>query len=441
MRDAYTVTRRTFLNRTLTSIAAAGLPAWYSRKAIADEREADDGRPHRLGANDTIQFGLIGSGGRHGGFQQGLNDARNANSKSGCKVIAVCDLDSDHLNDAAAVFGSDTLKYHDFRKLLENRAIDAVVIGTPDHWHVQVAIAALRAGKDVYCEKPLTLTIDEGKHLVRTAKETGRVFQVGSQQRSDPRFRLACELVRNGRIGPIKQVTAHLPTGPTGGPYPAEAPPPSLDYNFWLGPTPTIDYCDHRVYGDFRWWLQFSGGMMTDWGAHHNDIAQWGLGTDHTGPVKVQGYAQGPLVGVNCYDTFPQFDIYSTYATGTTLLTTNKGENGVTFDGSTGSIFVSRSRIGASDDSLLTTPLPSDAIHLYVSNDHMQNFVDCIRSRKETICPARIGFRSVTICHLANLSLRLGGRILHWNPERETILDDREASSLLSRPRRHPWTL
>ncbi|HLI47136.1 MAG TPA: Gfo/Idh/MocA family oxidoreductase [Chthonomonas sp.] len=467
--NRYQETRRKFLTRALAAIAAAGLPTWYEKEAIASERALDAERPRRLGPNDTIQFGLIGCGGKKGGFRQGLNDAHAAASKAGCKVVAVCDVDRTHCADAANEFGPGTKQYHDFRDLLADKTIDAVIIGTPDHWHVQIAIAALRAGKDVYCEKPLTLTIDEGKKLVRVAQETGRVFQVGSQQRSDPRFRLACEIARNGLIGKIKTVTAHLPTGPTGGPFQPQPVPDDLDFDFWLGPAPsdpTIlrgdvpddiifnfwrspvaqsdllpDYFPERVYGNFRWWLDYSGGMMTDWGAHHNDIAQWGLGTDHTGPIKVQGFGRGPTIGVNCYNTFPEFDIYSTYADGTVLHTTNQGENGVTFEGENGTVFVSRSRIEASDPKLLTTPLPPNAIRLYVSNDHMQNFVDCIRTRKETICPASVGHRSATICHLGNISLRLGGKILYWDPERETFHNDPVAEAMLSRPRRKPWLL
>jgi predicted dehydrogenase len=425
----------------VAAATVAGLPEWFARESVAAERARIADTPRRIGPNDTIQFGAIGVGGSKGGYRQGLNDTHAAASKQGCKVIAVCDLDKTHCEEGAASFGADTARIHDFRELLSRKDIDAVVIGTPDHWHVQVAVTALRAGKDVYCEKPLTLTIDEGKKLTQVARQTGRVFQVGSQQRSDARFRLACELVRNGRLGKIKTVTACLPTGPTGGPFEPQPVPADFDFDFWLGPTPVADYFPERTHGVFRWFLTYSGGMMTDWGAHHNDIAQWGLGTDHTGPVSVQAFGKGPIIGVNCYNTFPEFDIYSTYANGVVLHTTNKGDNGVTFEGENGWIFVTRGGIKASDPRLLEDPLPSSATRLYASDDHMQNFVDCIRSRKETICPAEVGHRSATVCHLGNLSLRLGGRKLEWDPERQDFKNDHEAHALLSRPRRHPWSL
>jgi len=421
------------LSRRMFLAGAAGLPLWFAGEASAHAQEMAGARTRKVAANENIQFGAIGVGGSRGGYSQGLNDTRGAASKQGCKVIAICDIDQQHLNEGAAAFGSDTAKYGDFRELLARRDIDAVVIGTPDHWHIPIAIAALRAGKDVYCEKPLTLTIDEGKKLVQVAHQTKRVFQVGSQQRSDARFRLACELVRNGRIGKITKVTAHLPTGPTGGPFEPKPVPSDFNYDMWLGQAPQADYYPERTHGNFRWCLDYSGGMMTDWGAHHNDIAQWGLGMDRSGPVSVQGFGKGPDIGVDCYNTFPEFDIYSTYANGVVLHTTNKGENGVTFEGENGTIFVSRGTITASDPKLLDEPLSSSATRLYASDDHMQNFVDCIRSRKQPICDVEIGHRSATVCHLGNISLRLGGRKLTWDPARETFVGDREATAMLSR--------
>jgi predicted dehydrogenase len=323
--------------------------------------------------------------------------------------------------------------------VLARKDIDAVVIGTPDHWHSYICIAAMRAGKDVYCEKPLTLTIDEGKKIVKAWRETGAVFQTGSQQRSDDRFRLACELVRNGRIGKLKKVEAHLPTGPTGGPFETKPVPEGFDWDMWLGQTPMTDYVKERTHGSFRWWLEYSGGMLTDWGAHHNDIAQWGLGMDRSGPVSVQAYGKGPSIGCDCYSTFPEFDVTFMYENGIPLHVTNQGENGVRFEGENGWIFVTRGKIAASDQKLLDEPLPAGAIKLYESNDHAGNWIECIRSRKQPICDAEIGHRSVSVCHLANISLRLGGRKLQWDPKREMFKNDREANALLRREARGPW--
>lgn len=431
------VSRRRFLTKSLTTLAAAGLPVWYAREVEASARAQET--PARLAKNDTIQIAVIGPGGSKGGYRQGLGDTLAIANHPGVKVVAACDVDKQHREEAAQHFGSDCAKFSDFRDVLARKDVDAVVIGTPDHWHVLIAIAALRAGKDVYCEKPLTLTIDEGKHLTRVAKETGRVFQVGSQQRSDGRFRLACELVRNGRLGKLKKVTAHLPTGPTGGPYAVQPVPSDLDWKMWQGPTSLVDYVPERTHGSFRWWLEYSGGMMTDWGAHHNDIAQWGMGTDDTGPVSVEALGRGPMIGTNCYNIFPEFDVTYTYADGTILNTTNKGENGVTFDGENGTIFVTRGAIKASDQRLLDDPLPANATRLYTSNDHHGNWLDCIRSRKAAICTAEIGHRSATICHLGNISLRLGGRKLHWDPKHQEFIGDREANTYLSRKLQNGW--
>src|SRR5439155_16683729 len=254
---------------------------------------------------------------------------------------------------------------------LRNRDIQAVTIGTPDHWHALVAIAAMRAGKDVYCEKPLTLTLDEGKALVRTARETNRILQTGSQQRSDARFRLACELVRNNRIGTVRRVSTFIGDNPRGGPFMVERPPEGLNWDFWLGPTPRVEYVKQRCHYEFRWWYDYSGGKMTDWGAHHNDIAQWALGMDDSGPIAVYGSGEAPDRRPNCYNCHPTFEAVYTYgngrdgAAGTQLvcrpqpadnwvgrdLREGRGgrvDNGVLFEGEDNKwIFVSRSMIRA----------------------------------------------------------------------------------------------
>jgi len=433
------MTRRTFLTGSMAGLALTGLPEWFTKEARAAALERAGSAQRQFGPNDQINVGVIGPGGSKGGFRQGLGVARSMSRRPGVKVIAVCDVDQTHCDEAAQVFGPETAKYRDFRELLARKDIDAVVIGTPDHWHAIIAVAAMKAGKDVYCEKPLTLTIDEGKQIVKTQQRTKRIFQVGSQQRSDRRFRLACELVRNGRLGKIKRVVTHLPGGAIGGPFPVRPAPSDLDWDFWLGPAPWTDYVQERTHGSFRHWLEYSGGMLTDWGAHHNDIAQWGLGMDGSGPLSVEAIGRGALIGTNCFNAFVEYDVTFEYPGGITLLCTNKGENGVDFEGENGSIFVSRGVIRASDPRLLEEPLPSNATRLYASDDHIGNFVECVRSRKPTICPAEVGHRSVTVCHLANISLRLGGRRLEWDPVKEQFKNDREANEMLKRPMRKPW--
>jgi predicted dehydrogenase len=433
------MSRRQFLAASAAGAALASLPTWFSARAEAAAAEEASARPSKFGPNDQINIAVIGPGGSRGGFRQGLHDTKGCANHAGVKVVAACDVDSQHLDEAAGAFGPDCKKYADFRDVLGRKDIDAVVIGTPDHWHAYIAIAAMKAGKDVYCEKPLTLTLDEGKKIVRVWRETGAVFQTGSQQRSDGRFRLACQLVRNGRIGQLKKVIVHLPSGPTGGPFASGPVPEGFNWDMWLGPTAMTEYVKERTHGNFRWWLDYSGGMLTDWGAHHNDIAQWGMGTDRSGPISVEGLAKGPLIGHNCYSTFPEFDLDFTYANGVVMHVTNQGENGVQFEGENGWIFVSRSRIGASDQKLIDDPLPYNAEQLYVSNDHTGNFIDCMRSRKQPICDAEIGHRSVSISHLANICLRLGGDKLEWDPKAEQFKNNAAANAMLSRAARKQW--
>ena len=433
------ISRRKFLTGSLTGIAMASVPAWFAKPSEAAPLNLTT---PKFGPNDTINFAVIGPGGSKGGYRQGLGDAHAAAGQPNCKMVAACDVDAQHLDEAVKSFGPDCKGYTDYRELLERKDIDAVVIGTPDHWHAAICIAAMKAGKDVYCEKPLTLTIDEGKKLVKVWKDTKRVFQTGSQQRSDAKFRLACELVRNGRIGKIQNVETHLPTGPVGGPYKVEPVPEGFDWDMWQGPTQFTEYVPKRTHGEFRWWLEYSGGMLTDWGAHHNDIAQWGLGMDRSGPVSVEATGTPPKIGNNCLNTFPEYDVQFIYADGTPMLCTNKGRNGIQFNGENGQwIFVSRGVIEASDPKLLEEPLPAGAIKLYASDHHIQNFVECIRSRKQPICDAEIGHRSVTVCHLANICLRMNGRKLQWDPKKEQFVGNDDANMMLSRPRRKPWKL
>jgi predicted dehydrogenase len=430
--------RRGFLDRSLAALTIAGLPSWYGREVLAAEqdRNAAAEKNRKAGPNDQIVMAAIGTGG------QGTSIMNWAKGKSGVKFVAVCDLDKGRCKKAASEIGKDCHEYKDFRELLDKERPDAVTIGTVDHWHALTSIAAMRAGCDVYCEKPLSLTIEEGKAMVAAARKYNRIFQTGSQQRSDARYRLACELVRNGRVGRVHTVEARIGDNPIGGPFPESKVPEGLDWDFWKGPTADVPYVKERCHYEFRWWYDYSGGKLTDWGAHHNDIAQWGLGMDGYGPISVTATGVDPSHKPNCYNCHPHFAVTYTYPNGAHLVTTSDGENGNRFVGDRGWIFVNRERIEASDPKLLKEPLPNDAVRLYVSDDHMGNFIDGIRTRKRPICDVEIGYRSVTVCHLGAIALRLGIR-LDWDPGAERFVGPRaeKGNAMLSREMRSPWRL
>jgi predicted dehydrogenase len=358
--------------------------------------------------------------------------------------------------------------YADYRKVLERKDIDAVMIATPDHWHTKIAVEAMLAGKDVYCEKPLTLTIDEGKLIEKIVQETGRVFQVGTMQRTenDQRFLQAVALIRAGRIGAVKKVTCGI-NGMEASPVIPEAPvPEGLDWDFWLGPAPKVPYRAlpelREGYGggvplfsnchySFRNWHEYSGGKLTDWGAHHVDIACWalaGLGATNTGPINVTPveyslpveYKDGnPVIG-DQYNAATTFNIRVEMPNGVELMITSEGDNGILFEGSEGRFFVNRGKItGAPVEALKDHPLPEGAIETVyggkVSENHTANFIDAMKSRKQPISDVWSHNRMLEICHLANIAMRLG-RELKWDPIKREILGDAQAHSFLARENR-----
>jgi predicted dehydrogenase len=433
--------RRAFLKTTVAFAASTGLPLWFAEQTLDAATPAS-----KLGPNDKPNLALIGCGG------MGRNDAKLASAFA--NIVAVCDVDAKHAEAASKQFNS-AHPYKDFRKLLEREDLHAVINGTPDHWHTLINLAALRAGKDVYSEKPLTLTIDEGRRVVEAAKKSKRVLQTGSQQRSDPRFRLACELVRNGRIGRLRQVNVVLPAGLRDGPFKTAPVPAELDWDAWQGQTPAVGYVPQRCHSTFRYWYEYSGGTMTDWGAHHNDIALWGIGLERSGPISIEGK---PLVEMisGGYTAAQQYRVEYTYANGVTHICQSTMRNrfdgslapeagkdlpdhGVKFTGTDGWIFVTRGKIEASKPELLSEPLSKKKVSLYVSDNHMKNFFDCVRSRQQPICEAEIGHRSVSVCHLGVLAIRLG-RKLQWNPNKEQFVGDQDANSWLAREQRKPWS-
>ena len=420
-------TRRNFLR--LSSAMAATAPFMVG-SAWAD--------PGQKGPNDRITLGFIGTG------TQGRGLLNNFLAQPDTQVLAVCDVDTtrrEHHRKIVEEFYSikqdkqfkGCSEYKEFHDLLARKDIDAVVIAVPDHWHAFIAIEACKSGKDVYCEKPLSLTIHEARAMVNAARLNQRVFQTGSMQRSMKEFRNACELVRNGRIGKISQVIVDV-----GGPsrpcdLPEEPLEPGLNWDMWLGPAPQRPYNAvlsprgvHKHFPDWRNYREYSGGMMTDWGAHHFDIAQWGLGMDDSGPIEI----------IPPEDPKATKGLRYLYANGVEVLHGDSG--GVLFIGSEGKILVNRGKFEATPTSIAEEPLAANAIHLYNSYSHTKDFLDCMRSRKRPICDVEIGCRSVTVCHLGNLAY-WNHRRLKWDPAKEQFIGDAEANQWLDRPKRGPW--
>jgi predicted dehydrogenase len=413
-------TRRDFLK---TTAKASMAPMIVSAATL--------GRGGAVAANDRIAIGFIAFGDRVDG---GLYPDFECHPQ--CQFVAAADVDAAHRYNFIKKVGAGAPTYNDYRDLLDRKDIDAVVIGTPDHWHSPAIIHSAQAGKDIYCEKPLTLTIEEGKSVVAAVRNAKRVFQVGSQQRSDARFRKACELVRNGYIGKLEKIETFIGGGPTGGSDPDIDPPPGLDWDRWLGQAPTVPFKKSRCHYEFRWWYAYSGGKLTDWGAHHNDIAQWGNGTDHTGPVKIWGESTFPEPGG--YDTAITFKINMEYKDAAPVICNSEGRNGLIFTGSEGEVFVSRGELETKPAELANIEFKPTDLRLYESHNHQLNWLECIKSRKDPICPIEIAHRSITVCHLANIAIRLG-REIHWDPEKEEIVDDPEAAAWVTRPQRHPY--
>ena len=361
-------------------------------------------------------------------------------------VVAVCDVDSKRVEAARERVGGKADMYEDYRRVLDRKDIDVITIVTPDHWHSKIAIEAMQAGKDVYCEKPLTLTIDEGKLIRKVQKDTNRVFQVGTQQRSemDLRFLTAVALVKHGRVGKLKKVQCVIGSPPSGGPFPVMPVPKNLNWEMWLGQAPLVPYTEKRCHYEFRWWYEYSGGKMTDWGAHHVDIATWAMGMDHSGPVSVEGTATHPHVD-NGYNVATAFHITCRYPNGVELLIRHDTENGITFEGDKSRFFVGRGALrGPAVDELKENPLPENAlVELYRGKkpgDHMGNFFQCVESREEPISDVATHHRAMTTCHLANIAIRLG-RKLAWDPEAEQIVGDSEAQSMQARKPRKGYEI
>jgi len=389
------------------------------------------------------------------------------------RIIAVADLDSNRaakgkelIEDfyAKKTGSKDAVNvktYGDYREMLLNKDIDAVMISTPDHWHSQLAIEAALAGKDVYLQKPTSLTIAEGRLLVDVVKRKGTILQVGTQQRAMPQFRIAAELVRNGRIGKLHTVKIGLPGDPAGPEAPEMPVPKNLNYDMWLGSTPEIYYTEMRVHPqnsltDRPGWLrceQFGAGMITGWGQHHFDSAAWGMDTEYTGPISINSMAQFPKSGL--WNVHGEFIAVAEYKNGITMITSGGYPNGIRYEGSEGWIFVTRGdytasssdpiaksksskALDASDPKILSSIIKENEIHLYKIDNQHGNWLDCIKTRKAPISPIEIGHRACSICLITHISMKLG-RKLDWNPETEMFVKDDEANKMLSRSQRFPY--
>ena len=431
-------TRREFLSRAAATSAATGMIPYIFTAQRADAATTKS-------KNDRLRIGAVGM------RYQGSVIAKLALPYA--DMVAIADVDRKIAEKAQAEFPGKADLYEDYRKLLDRNDIDAVTIGTPDHWHTKMVIDACRSGKDVYCEKPLTLTIDEGKRLCKVVKETGRVVQVGSWQRSDNNFRLACEMVRQGRVGKLENVYVTLGKNMQGGPFKTEKPPAELNWDLWQGQTADVPYIKERCHYTFRWWYEYSGGQMTDWGAHHIDIAQWGIGLDHSGPVEIETTAKFPSVQ-NGYNVATDFSVKLLYENGVGLEVADNGRNGVMFVGSEGRIFVNRGTVsGKAVEDLKDDPLAREKFKLYAHDNltrpprygkhdailnHMGNFFDCMQARQQPISDVVGQHRSVSVCHLANISMCLG-RKLRWDPQKELFIGDDEANGRLARRQRKAY--
>jgi len=452
------VTRRHFIKRASSTVASTLAFPYLLPSSVL-------GGFGKTTPSNRITMGFIGMGGQGIGNMTG-NDYSNIPGgfigKSEVQAVAVCDVDTKHRLKARDMvnvrYGNkDCAAYNDFRELLARDDIDAVMIATPDHWHALIGIAAAKAGKDVYSEKPLAHNIIEGRAICEAVKKYGTVWQTGTQQRSWREFRVACEMVRNGRIGEVSTVRVSLPAGdPVNRKIEPVPVPNGFDYDMWLGPAPWAPYCDGRCHGSFRRNSDYSHGPIADWAGHHVDIAQWGMGTDYRWPVEITG--KGEFLKNGLYDNMITFHIECKFEEGFTLILEDsrnrptgiagkqftKGFSGVNmgilFEGSEGWIQVNRGGLDVYPESILKKSIGTNAIHLYRSTDHKQNFLDCIRSRAQTVAPPEIAHHSIGIGYLGIIAMRLK-RKLKWDRDNEQFVNDDEADRLLYREMRSPWHL
>ncbi|MHC4519161.1 MAG: Gfo/Idh/MocA family protein [Planctomycetota bacterium] len=428
--------RRAFLKHTAgCALGAACFPHVVPSSAL--------GKAGTVAASERITVGCIGVG-SHGTSM----NLKSYLAQKDAQVVAVCDVDQRHLRRGRDMvyqkYGNqDCTAYKDWRDIIARSDIDAVMISTPDHWHVPMSIAAIKAGKDVQCEKP-TLTIQEGRVLSDTVKRYGAVFQTSTEDRAISIYHRMAELVRNGRIGKLHTIRVELPQGHSiqkaHGGLTGPKPPDWFDYDMWLGPAPEAPYHPGRCHWNFRWILDYSGGQLTDWGTHLLDTAQWGSDTERTGPVEIEGH--GDFGNDKLYNTAKSYHIEYTYANGVRLIV-DSGVPSIRFEGTEGWVGNRgwRGPLQAEPASLLDEQIGPEEIHLFTcpGGEH-RNFLDCVKSRRDPYFPAEIGHRCSSVCHLGNIAM-LTGRKLKWDPVKEEFSNDIEANRMRSRAMRNPWHL
>ena len=440
MRDKNNINRRQFLKKA-TGLAAGAIAFPYIVPSSAI------GGAGTIAPSNRIVMGCIGVGG------QGIRNMEAFMRNPEVQVIAVCDVYTNHHDKARDIVNEkhgneDCAVYKDFRELLARSDIDTVSICTPDHWHGLTSVAAAKAGKDIYCEKPLTNTIAEGRAVCDAVKRYEHVLQTGSQERSNDSVRFACELVRNGRIGKLHTIRVNMPNTDghhkkiikNPGPFPTMPIPEGFDYNTWLGHTPWEAYTEMRCHFWWRFILNYGGGEMTDRGAHIIDLAQLGNGTDDTGPIEIFGRGKAPTDGL--FNTFMEYEFECRYANGVRLIGTSEEPRGLKFEGTDGWIFIHihGGRLEAEPKYLLQESIGPDEIHLGRSPGHHRDFLNAVKTRRQPIAPAEVGHRTATICHLLNIAM-LTEQKLKWDPQRELIIDNSEANRMLARSMRSPWHL
>lgn len=443
---------------TVASLAPSGFPTIVPASVVRGD----------VLPSDQINIGAIGTG-----RISRVHDLPGVWRYADARITAVCDLDSKRVEDARKLvndyYSKTTGKtyggvkgYGNYRELLQNKDIDGVLISTPDHWHALIGIDAVKAGKDVYMQKPASLTIAEGRALSDAVNRTNRIFQVGSQQRSSPQFRYAAELVRNGRVGQLKTVYVGLPGDPAGDEEPEMPIPKNLNYGMWLGSTPDVPYTEERVHPqngyDRPGWLrceQFGAGMITGWGSHHIDCAHWAMDTEHTGPIEVSGWAEFPQKGL--WDVHGKFQTEGLYRNGVKMVVSTELPNGIKFEGTKGWLFVSRGNesitasdpaaklkdaraLAASDPKVITSVIGPREIHLYESKEHHGNWLECIRSRKQPIAPIEVAHRSCSTCLIHQIAMKLKRKV-YWDPQKERFKHDDQANAMLSRRQRSPYVI
>ena len=454
---SHSASRRRFMGQSAAALAGATMPYWFtSTQPIASGFQS---------ANERPVIGCIGTGDR---WKQVIPGGMNFGD-----VAACCDVDASHVEEGKQIVTTAQGKkgvnrpvdtYDDYRKILDRKDIDIVTIITPDHWHSKIAIEAMQAGKDIYCEKPLTLTIHEGKQIIKVLNETKRVFQVGTQQRTEmnQNFLRAIAMLRDGRIGKLLKATCDIGGAPTCDAIPKADVPTGLNWEKWLGQAPLVDFRfkgtngkwgNSRCHYEFRWWYEYSGGKMTDWGAHHVDIASWAIGQD--GPLKVIPVAahhpvefkNGHPVQDDRYNAADSFHVQANFADGIEMHIVNKSPdgNGILFEGTQGRFHVSRGAMkGAPVEALKTNPLPEGAIEKVYGGKkpetHMKNFMECVKTREKPISDVWSHHRAMTTCHLANIAIRLD-KTLVWDPVTEQITNDKDANAWQTREQRKGYEI